>query len=78
MDDLMNKVGALIEEHVKSEVDARRVLEPSKDEIRRGARALGFWEKLVETLRVQRALRHRRADEQHSVLRHKEQRRLLD
>ena len=50
MDDLMNKVGALIEEHVKGEVDARRVLEPSEDEVRRGARALGFWEKLVETL----------------------------
>lgn len=98
MDDLMNKVGALIEEHVKSEVEARRELfetmaqergkvrkilnagacEPieeaaarvarhrdallvenahlvdrySKDEVRRGARALGFWEKLVETLCV--------------------------
>ena len=93
MDDLMNKVSALIESHVKSEVDerstslkvaykviedARRELnavpgegllaaamrtsrerdslrgsvcgQTSKDEIRRGARALGFWEKLVETL----------------------------
>lgn len=55
MDDLMNKVGALIEEHVKSEVEARAAFTfPSKDEIRRGARALGsdrdkyrtMWEQL--------------------------------